>query len=97
PGCDTLGLDIMPMPFNNDFTVFPNPTSSYCVVQTGTPIQSEASIQLFSANGALIKTFVMQAGNISATLSLENIPLGIYFIQVIQKEGTNTMMKLMVD
>ncbi|MFN3940673.1 MAG: T9SS type A sorting domain-containing protein, partial [Chitinophagales bacterium] len=97
PGCDTLGVSIMPMPFNNDFTVFPNPANSYCVVQTGTPLQTNAMIEIISINGTVIQTRTMQAGNISATLSLENIPAGVYFVKVRNELGINTTLKLLVE
>ncbi|HET8963558.1 MAG TPA: T9SS type A sorting domain-containing protein, partial [Chitinophagales bacterium] len=97
PGCDSLDVSILPMPFNNDFIVFPNPAYKYCVVQTGLPVQSETYMQLFSANGTFIKTFIMQAGNISATIPLENIPTGIYFLKVYDNADLNTTMKLIVE
>lgn len=97
PGCDTLNVSILPMPFNNEFTVFPNPAKSYCVVQTGMPAQTETSIQLFSVDGTLIKTFVMHAGNISATLPLENIPAGMYFLKIENEKGMHATLKLAVN
>jgi len=97
PGCDSLDVSILPMPFNNEFTVFPNPAKSYCVVQTGMPAQTETSIQLFSVDGTLIKTFVMHAGNISATLPLEKIPAGMYFVKIENEKGMHATLKLAVN
>ncbi|MBP7400183.1 MAG: T9SS type A sorting domain-containing protein [Chitinophagales bacterium] len=97
PGCDSLDVSILPMPFNNDFIVFPNPANEYCVIQTGTPLKSNTSIELFSTNGALIKTYQINAGNISATLTLENIPAGMYFIKVQNEDDVNVVLKLMVN
>ncbi|HET8962483.1 MAG TPA: T9SS type A sorting domain-containing protein [Chitinophagales bacterium] len=97
PGCDSLDVSILPMPFNNDFIVFPNPANEYCVIQTGTPLKSNTRIELFSTNGALIKTYQINTGNISATLTLENIPAGMYFIKVQNEDDVNVVLKLMVE
>ena len=97
PGCDSIDVSILPMPFNNDFIVFPNPANEYCVIQTGTPLKSNARIELFSTNGALIKTYQITAGNISATLTLENIPAGMYFLKVQNDDEVNVVLILMVN
>jgi len=65
----------------NHFVVFPNPTNSNLTIQSNQLIES---ISIFNASGTLVQTETKK------TFSVENLPAGIYFLQVQNENGIST-------
>jgi hypothetical protein len=73
-------------------TLFPNPTSSYVVVQASDAIDS---ITLFDAFGSIV---AVENGNLSdnQTIILPNLPKGMYVVKVQTKQG-ESISKLLIN
>ena len=55
--------------------IFPNPTSDILNIVTSQP----TLIQIFNTNGQMVKEQSIQN---SQTISIENLPIGIYYIKI---------------
>ena len=70
--------------------VFPNPTTGNFTVDGNF---QAAAIQLFTANGQLLKTRVQQ--NLPFEMDISGLPSGLYFIRAFS-EGNEVLMKRIV-
>jgi PKD repeat protein len=68
-------------PENQLLTLYPNPTKDRIYVQLQETLESEAQLELYSPDGKLLHQFLAVPGTIN-DLSLEDLPAGIYFLQV---------------
>jgi len=66
----------------NNFTIFPNPTNSNLTITTAETIQS---INVYSASGILVQQ------ESKSTFSVENLPAGIYFLEIETENGIGTI------
>ena len=64
--------------------IFPNPSSSIVNIEN---LPDFANIQLIDVLGKELKLDVIQISNSSCQFSANNLPRGIYYLQVIGKEG----------
>ena len=47
-------------------------------------VANETTVSLFDLSGKLLQTQILQAGETSARLELQGLPVGIYLVQVAQ-------------
>lgn len=78
--------------FETDFEVFPNPTSDFVIIQTDQTNLKE--IALININGQVVKEFVTNDEEIR--LSINDVPSGMYVIQLETKNGQSIQRKLVV-
>lgn len=67
----------------NDFSIYPNPANSFITIEWSSGI--EKTIQLTDALGKIIQT-INSSDNVIC-INVENLAIGIYFIQVVNKYG----------
>jgi hypothetical protein len=90
--CDTTVhvSDLM----NIQFNIYPNPTNDILYVET--PFDKNFEIIVFTTQGTLLQR--IQRANASRTsLSLANLPKGMYFIQIKNDNQTFTTQKIIVQ
>ena len=69
--------------------IYPNPVSNSVTVEKGLGAEPNLQIELINILGERIQTFTMEGvGIISKTISMENLPSGIYFISVKGKNSS---------
>ncbi len=69
----------------SEFSVFPNPASTYCLVEFGNA-EATAEIRLIDYSGRILMRKNLNGGKELVLLSLEGISAGLYQIQYISKE-----------
>lgn len=79
----------------NEVLIAPNPTSSQLRVTTQTILQN-ATITVFNTQGQAMKTVENIAGN-STTVSVSELPNGIYYLQLSDKDKLLTIQKFIVE
>ncbi len=93
PGCDSMDIGIMDINFDDqEILVFPNPVVNEAIVQisTNTPIaQQEINYRLVNLNGLTVQSTCLppyavhtDGGKLRFPLHLEQVPAGIYLMQV---------------
>jgi hypothetical protein len=90
--CDTTVqvADLNNVPFN----IYPNPTNDILYVET--PFEKNFEINIFTTQGTLVQR--AQRANASRTsLSLANLPKGMYFIQIKNDSQTFTTQKIIIQ
>ncbi len=98
-GCEssfqTIVLSVNPEPVTgiNDeaeqFKMYPNPATSTIIIPNAIQLKE---ISLFDQQGRLINTVLPDGGD--ATLSLGNLPTGIYLIKMVDREGSSIVKKI---
>ncbi len=79
-GIGELNLEI------GTIAVFPNPANSIATIHSDTELKS-ATVSIFNSSGNNVRTFTKVHGNYFS-LNSENLPSGIYHIQIHQENGT---------
>lgn len=82
-----------PKPELNTMTVFPNPVSDMGIVQVEFAQTTDATFEVFNTYGqkvALLKEGTFTSGKHNVYFDVQNIPAGIYFINVYTAEGSLT-------
>jgi len=84
----------------NDFkaSVYPNPASDQVHLRFSLPERSQVKIDLFKANGQLIKSIgniVYESGAQSTEISLKGLSSGIYWIKL-TSESNSQSFKLII-
>ena len=80
----------------NKLSVFPNPTKGTIKLAYSLNLNSEISLQIYDSRGRLVFSEIdlpkeKGSHNYTLTPSLEDMPSGLYFIKVSDKEGFNTI------
>ena len=78
-------LDNIETAVQNQFTIYPNPTSSDFTVEFKLGLNN-ATLKVFSAEGKLVCHQNLKSGNQAIKVSTEGWSKGIYFIKVMQDE-----------
>lgn len=73
---------------NNNYIVYPNPFTGEIMIRSPQETGSECSLQLYSGLGILIQSEVLV--NKTMTLSVEDMPPGLYFLKITNEYQTNT-------
>lgn len=63
-------------------TVYPNPASEIVNIAFDNPVEGEIKLFLINAQGALVKTDVIEATTIEKQLNLQDLPAGIYYLRL---------------
>ena len=74
------------------FLVYPNPATDYLTVQNSEGVFPNTELIIYDAVGNLVKSEKIMSGGFSHTVSLSELPAGMYFYQIsvnraIQKTG----------
>jgi len=70
---------------NRFFDVFPNPSNG--IINIRTDYIGHFTAQLFNLNGHMVKQYQLNNSGELIQIKIENIPNGIYFLQIISEEG----------
>ncbi len=66
---------------NKIWTLYPNPTSQYLNIQLiNERIEAAGQLELLDAYGNVVKEFNWESGQQQSTISVENLPDGLYFL-----------------
>lgn len=79
--CSTLGIDDMAE--GGAFSIYPNPTQGILNIKGFDTIES---VSIYDINGRLTKKF----NEVSNIIDISNLPIGFYFVSVINQSGTKT-------
>jgi hypothetical protein len=90
--CDTTVhvSDLM----NVQFNIYPNPTNDILYIET--PFDKNFEIIVFTTQGTLVQR-IPRANASRTSLSLANLPKGMYFIQIKNDNQTFTTQKIIVQ
>jgi hypothetical protein len=81
--------------FNQEFTVYPNPTNSNVFITASTDFEEITEIQVYDSKGALQLTHkVTDPSIIEIELGIAALPQGVYYIRVVGN-NSNTNLKVM--
>ena len=69
---------------NHSISIYPNPTSSNLNIDFGTQLES---IILFDDMGRITKRFNLNPSQNTISIRLDDIPRGLYTIQMVNKEA----------
>lgn len=97
PGCDSLDIPVMELPFNSEIAVYPNPANDFFVVQSGENFRDATEVQLLNTNGQLIQTANISKGANSVILHIEDVEAGFYIVKIIDQRNRVQVKKLMVE
>jgi Secretion system C-terminal sorting domain len=74
-----------------DLVIFPNPTRDFFHISSTEPLKL---MRIFSATGALLST--IDASGTHATVSVQTVCSGLYFVQILTQAGSTKTMRLSV-
>jgi hypothetical protein len=78
----------------SSFNIYPNPTNDVVFIES--PNERTFRINIFTAQGTLIKS-VQNSNSTRTSISFENLPKGMYFIQIQNDNQTFTTQKIIVQ
>jgi hypothetical protein len=78
----------------SDFNIYPNPTKD--VVYIESPNERAFQISVFTAQGTLLKS-ISNSNSTRTSISFENLPKGMYFIQIKTNNQVTTTQKIIVQ
>jgi len=81
---ETNGVTI---PMDNFVSVFPNPVSKTLIISTKETFSHYCEIRLIEASGKILSDFWMK--NPTEKIEMSRFSAGIYFLEIIHKEGKN--------
>lgn len=66
----------------------PNPTAGLITLQLKTPLVSEASLNIWNSQGQSVSTSIVpQTAGTTIPVDLSNLPAGVYWLHLLQKDG----------
>lgn len=81
---DVITMD-EPLPTEIGVSVFPNPATSQLVIGTQTTAQQSLSIRLTNLDGKIVRQTL--ANSSTTTLNVEDLPVGTYFLSVVDESS----------
>ncbi len=66
-------------------SIYPNPNSGSFSVELPEPATSKMTFRIADMTGSLVLEQLSEAGNIKQTIQAENLPSGMYFLQLVEK------------
>ncbi len=91
----TVYLGVEDVQINNaKITVLPNPAQDLVAIQMHDVVNSSYKVELFDANGKLVKSTQLNPGSTIAYFSLETVYNGVYFIKM--TDGKNQFMEKLI-
>ena len=92
-GTPIVLADAQPKPAANSLTVFPNPITDMGIVQAEFSKTTSATFEVYNTYGqkvALLKEGTFTSGKHNVYFDVQNVPAGIYFVNVNTPEGSLT-------
>ena len=95
-GTDQLDVeaDAQQMKAEARFNLFPNPVRGELNINWDANVEGIISFSLISVNGTQIQSSRMDGANLSHRLFVEDIPTGVYILQIRQENGSVTNLKV---
>ncbi|MGB0863799.1 MAG: endonuclease/exonuclease/phosphatase family protein [Saprospiraceae bacterium] len=99
-----VGIRFVPNPFNvvstsekriTELNYAPNPASNFVQIDLGESIQ-DGQINIYSATGQLVKSLELSSQAIEMTISVEDLPNGVYYMQLTESETIKAAGKLVI-
>ncbi|MFI5205159.1 MAG: T9SS type A sorting domain-containing protein, partial [Flavobacteriales bacterium] len=85
------GTDITEETSDNSVDVYPNPANDMLTFMfSSQEAASNAVVEIFNSTGQLIKTMVIGAGSVYATVSVKNEQAGLYIARITTKSAIIT-------
>ncbi len=88
---DCLPIQIRPLSTRNlpalEFALMPNPATDEVRLFFSEPLRSDTRVRLFDASGRVVRYRVWSAGQYWLTLSVSDLPSGLYTLSVENAEG----------
>lgn len=75
----------------NSFTISPNPVTDHIQVQSATAIKK---VVITAANGQIIRTVSLAANTYNTSVAMDNVPAGIYMVQLTDAADKVTTQKI---
>jgi hypothetical protein len=87
-----LSVSVSEMKLNNNFTLFPNPTTGLLNVMYSGSFSNSPTIQFYDISGRLLQSEVIPVLNDSQQLvfDISELPAGIYFVSIESASGRET-------
>jgi hypothetical protein len=79
---------------NKSFNIYPNPTSNILYVES--PNEKAFDIWVYNAQGTLVN-IIQKSNSTRTSISFENLPKGMYFIQIKTNNQVTTTQKIIVQ
>jgi hypothetical protein len=95
-GTDQLDIeaDAVQMKAEPQFNLFPNPVRGELNINWDANVEGMVSFSLMSVNGIQIQSSRMDGANLSHRIFVENVPAGVYILQIKQENGSITNLKV---
>ena len=97
PGCDTLDVAMMELPFNDEIVMFPNPAKDFFIIQSGSHFANDALVQVLTMAGQLVEEHTIPKGANALTLHVNHYENGVYLIKVTDGQSRSFVQKLIVN
>jgi hypothetical protein len=78
----------------SSFNIYPNPTNDFVYIES--PHERAFQINVFTAQGTLLKS-ISNSNSTRTSISFENLPKGMYFIQIKTNNQVTTTQKIIVQ
>jgi hypothetical protein len=78
----------------SSFNIYPNPTNDFVFIES--PNERTFQINILTAQGTLLKS-IQNSNSTRTSISFENLPKGMYFIQIKNDNQTFTTQKIIVQ
>ena len=79
--------------FSGNISLYPNPSSDFININFGGMEFGSWQANIYSANGILLQSGILQSGNNSYVKFLQKFPAGIYFMRLVNAETKKTYIK----
>lgn len=76
------------------YTIFPNPTNSEFIVQSSDILGVSKTLQLFNANGHLVRTRILPTGQQKLRWNIHDLPQGVYWLRT---KGEHQLHKIVIS
>lgn len=97
PGCDTLDIAIMELPFDEDIVIYPNPAKDLFIIQSGSNFTNDVLVRVLNISGQLVDEQIIPKGANSLTMHTNNLEDGMYIIKITDIQSRSFVQKLIVS
>ncbi|HRY32879.1 MAG TPA: T9SS type A sorting domain-containing protein [Bacteroidales bacterium] len=95
--CDSLTAGIADLKPNMPvFSVYPNPAADHVQVSWDKPSGGQCGYSLFNTMGAVIRSGSFPLSGLKYTISLSEVPEGMYFLSIQSQDGLGNINKIIV-
>jgi len=93
--CGSAPLGLEQIDFGNSSTIFPNPFSTTATITFSQPIE-KAECNIYNMQGEEVGQYVIHS-SASFVIRRDNLPVGVYFYQILSSEGILATGKLVIQ